>query len=51
MAVRSQRLVPGLGEDNEVDFDIRTALGDEYSDVSGASGDPYEVISLKLYVH
>jgi len=39
------------GEDNEIDFDIRTAWGDEYDDVSGADGDPYEVISLKLYVY
>ena len=40
-----------VGEGNEIDFDIRTGLGDEYSDTSGAGGDPYEVISLKLYVY
>lgn len=40
-----------LGEDNTIDFDIRTRKGEEYVDESGAEGDPYEVMSLKLYVY
>ncbi|MFC1851406.1 peptide-N-glycosidase F-related protein [candidate division CSSED10-310 bacterium] len=40
-----------LGDDNVIDFDIRLANGEEYHNTDPVDLDPYELISLQLYVY
>ena len=40
-----------LGAENEIDFDIRLANGEEYVNLAPVDLLPYELVSLKLYVY